>query len=526
MKVVALWLLLAVNALAYNPFPIKAYVQRGNGPLVEVPELAGKPDPDRTYRLWFTNVVYTEVWEDSWGEVTTNTWTRRDGYGPSDYVKVTFEFEPDVGDASLVEYGEDVDGVLYLGVFNNGCTNPATMSNWKNYDGLRGFDAWYVPDEYDVEHNTKQWSRDLTVFRLPSGVPSESYSSEYSERISLTLTTNSFSYGGSTVPSVPNGWLMTSTNLGETAYLARNTYKAPFNHGSQMMGIDCNVRQGKLEVVFPGNQWGNVAAYIDICGASILGDPSQELKIEQFDIDFTKSDGQYVIEEWDNYEVPSVGGQSLWQVMVKYHGACPSCGESPCVYEQPREIHDITNHTITVPTEVTCYFCGTSIPLAKSYDEYRASSEMVITEEGYTNRIDKLARAYHSFYTEQVNLHFIISVPVDWVEDVSELSYQYGTDLYQTGLTMWVSLTKKKKKIAVFGYEEADYHSSLYRMFDRRYHDANVVDITPEGYNPLRKLLRIRGTYWVSVRNNPGGDLAILGNELKQSFYHFTYQGH
>ncbi len=246
--------------------------------------------------------------------------------------------------------------------------------------------------------------------------------------------------------------------------------------------------------------------------------------IEQFDVDFTKSDGNYVIEEWDNYEVPPIMASSLWQVMVKYHGACPKCGERSCVNERPREIHDITNHTITVPTEVRCIECGALIPLAKSYDEYRANIETVITEEGYTNHIDKLAWAYHSFYTEQVNLHFIISVPIDWVEDVSELSYRSGTDLWQTGITMWASLTPNGEKIAVFGYEEADYHSSLYKMFDHHY-DANVMDITPEGYSPLRKLLRIRGTYWVRVRT-PGEDLAVLGNELKQSFYHFTYQAH
>ena len=253
--------------------------------------------------------------------------------------------------------------------------------------------------------------------------------------------------------------------------------------------------------------------------------------IERFDIDFTKSDGQYVIEEWDNYEVPSVHGQSLWQLNGRY--TCPECGWfdygghiGATIETGSVPYHDKTNHTYTVPTEIHCLDCGALIPLANNYDEYQQSIETVV-ENGYTNHIAKLGWAYHFRYTDQVNLYFVLSVPVDWVSDANISDRWYDSYLADAHLTLWVTDKLGGDEVAIAGYCAGELNPTRNNYNAQRYDGERtgiafyIKDITPADYNPLRKLICVRGTYFIRVNN--GEDLAVLGNELKQSFYHFTY---
>ena len=260
-----------------------------------------------------------------------------------------------------------------------------------------------------------------------------------------------------------------------------------------------------------------VISLLLLLAINALGDPSQELKIEQFEVDF-KNDGKLGLQSvgWDLY------------VKIPYTNTCPVCHEQIGNYVRWEHSTYITNETgyiigRDVPTEVHCPNPECGAPLGIDFPK----------------EFDPQLYAYHYWYTDQVNVHFVISVPKEWCSE-RLLDNRYSDDddgdLYESGIGIWATDELGHDSVLLFGYGENDGRgNSLGKQ--RRYTcpgqgDAGswrfeTQNITPDDYPPTRVLIDIKASYLVQVNRGSGSSrpepCSLLGNELKQSFYYFTY---
>lgn len=243
--------------------------------------------------------------------------------------------------------------------------------------------------------------------------------------------------------------------------------------------------------------------------------------IEQFEVDF-KNDGQLGLQSvgWDLY------------VKIPYTNTCPVCHEQigNCVrWEHSTYITNETGYIIgrDVPTEVHCPIPECGAPLGIDFPK----------------EFDPQLYAYHYWYTDQVNVHFIISVPKEWCSERllaatrRPLDWYDGIDeLAESGIGLWATDELGHDSVLLFGYGENDGRdNSLGKQ--RRYTcpgqgDAGswrfeTQNITPDDYPPTRVLIDIKASYLVQVNRGSGSSrpepCSLLGNELKQTFYYFTY---
>ena len=338
MKSAIFFFAFAIQAFAYNPFPINAWIQRGNGEMIEVPELVGKPDPNKTYRIWFTNTVYEAV-ENEIAYVTVE-WEEESGFGgySSETNKESFFTELQaqnfinrclnndervkninittcvLTNLASTYYFPRADRIffqfedspnkkanLYFGIFDRNTNNPSYSSSY-----TKGYDMWRnrennIPDSFDDEGNPVYYEnqtlsvngflygfRDSTN-RSSSKISYDNYAKTF--RLSYTNCIEGGFYG-----------TMFPSNKNDVAYLIpldpsyANSYYGIKSFGKSMGGIRCDVINNFICIDFPifDDSHGYISGYIDICGASIIGDPSQELKIESFNIDFNvESEGMW-----------------------------------------------------------------------------------------------------------------------------------------------------------------------------------------------------------------------------------------